>query len=560
MSNVIRATVFCAMGAWVLVWGCVRTGDIDPAVINRYQQHMARRKPAVLRGSTGLDVFRPVSSTGGGPELTVSADPNTQSQYIELTLTEAVMRALSNNPEVQVVSYNPGIAREEIIKAAAEFDYVVSATLSYEKDDDRANTTLGGGQTRSRGVTAAIKQKTITGANWSLVWTLARDWDNSTASMLSTRYEPVLAFGITQPLLRDAWGKFNLAELRIARVQWKGSIEQFRQKVEEIVSNVFSTYWALVRVRKERDIHQELVDMADVTLKRVMDRREVDAHAVHIEQATAELLARRASLVRAEKNVLDIQDSLARLLADPQLNIIGNYEIRPATSMTTAKVRLDPTDQLLSALQYSPFLAQARLAIREAELNVVVAANQKLPKVDLTATTGVQGLGGSFHQAKDQFFSGDYVSYGLALKAEYPIGNRERRAQHRRRKLEYQKSVANMQDSLDQVSLLILRQIRQVETSYQEMQFQRKAMEAFRRQLEALTDREQTERLTPSFLDLKLRTQSSMATAEVDTVRAIVAYNTAIVELSRTTGTILESPRVRITLPAVLGETARNPQ
>lgn len=524
--------------------GCVRPGKLDPGLIAQYQRAMARRGPQRRASHQGVDSLRPV---GNGPELKVIKDPKTGKVQIHLRLNEAVQRALANSLDIKVISFDPAISREEVIQAAAEFDYVVFGAFNYEVKDDRTDSAFAGGHSEMRAWTGGIKQKTVTGGTWQLEWAWTRTWDDANFRTFPTRYEPTLKLEITQPLLRDAWPALNLATLRVARLSHRQSLAEFRQKVEEIVAEVIVTYWRLVQARREVRIQQSLLDKTRQTLKRIVDRMPIDATQVQVKQAESAVESRNAMLIRARKTILDVQDKLRRLLADRQINLAGEYEIVPTTDPNQVKVELNATDQLVTALRHNAVLAQARLAIQVADITVRVAKNQTLPRLDLTASTGLQGLGPSEIAAREQFNSGDYASYAVGMSLEIPIGNRERRAELRKRRWERLKAITTLQNLADQVAVEINNGVRQVSTTFEEMRAQRAAVEAGKVQLQALEDTERIRgRLSPEFLQVKLQAQETLAAAERAELQAIIDYNTALTDLARIAGTILDVHHVQL--------------
>ena len=552
MSKFIHCILPLTM-AMVVSSGCVMPGAVDPSVVNRYQQAMAEQG-VPQRGTEDLQPFRPVGRKSA-PPLKVLTDEKTGARRIELSLQEAVLRTLANSTEIQVVSFDPAVSREDVIQAAAEFDYIVFAEFSYEREDQLPTFIAGTSLSKVYTFQAGIREKTVTGAIWSLAWTMARTWDDSVGPVFRSRYEPVIEFEIAQPLLRDGWSKFNLARLKVARLNHKISMASFRQKVEETINDVISVYWTLVRARGDRDIQRRLLEITEETLIRVKAREGIDATDVQIKQTEAAVESRRASFIRAQKTVLDVQELLARLLADSQINVLSEYELIPTTPMAADLVRIDITDQLLTALRHSPLLAQTRLAIAVADINVDVAANQMLPRLDLKASGSLQGLQQTAGSAHDKLFNGDQFSYFLGMAFEYPIGNRERVAQLRKSRYERLKAIATHQNIADQVASQVKERIREIGTNFQEMKAQRSAVNAARIQLQALEHAEEIrEQLTPEFLQVKLQAQDNLAVAARSELEAIARYNTAMAELARATGTVLELHRVKISLPVVMDE------
>ncbi|MDY6913751.1 MAG: TolC family protein [Planctomycetota bacterium] len=544
--------ILCCFALLFALAGCVQPGRVEPSVLNRYQKTMARRGPQSRLSEQGIDSLRPAPGTTG-PKWKIRKDPKTGKAIVEMTLDDAVMRALANNLQIRVVSFAPEISREEMVRAAAEFDYVLYGTISYTKEDRQTDSMLGGGESRVRVFEVGLRQRTITGAEWSLGWTLTRTWDNSTFRTFSSRYEPEIVLSVAQPLLRDAWPEFNLAQLRIARLNRKISVATFRQNVEEIVALVINSYWALVRSRRELKIQQGLLDTTIETLRRVRGRVDLDATAVEIKQAEAAVARRRSALYRQAKQIQDVQTALARLLADAEINVLGEVEIVPVTRPVVTKVKLDPTDQLLAALTHNAQLEQARLAISVADINVRVAANQKLPRLDLSASTTMHGLRKEYADSMHSLDSTEYVSYSVGLTFEYPIGNRQRIAEFRQAGLKRLEVIASWQDLADEIAFRINERIREVRTAYQEMQTEHVAYEAAKVQLQALEDTERIRgRLTPEFLQVKLSAQEFLAEAERAEVRAITSYNSAMADLARDTGTMLQMYGIQLVIPQVL--------
>jgi outer membrane protein TolC len=216
---------------------------------------------------------------------------------------------------------------------------------------------------------------------------------------------------------------------------------------------------------------------------------------------------------------------------------------------------MDAASQLQAALEHNPDLEKARLAITLADLNIVVAKNQALPRLDLTGSLGYSGMAGHHGEAHENLGTMDFVDYSVGLAFEYPPGNRERLAEVERRRLERLKSVAQLQSVADQIAFAVKERVREVERTYEEIGLQRQSAEALRRQLQALEDIEKIRgKLTPEFLNLKLNAQSTLADTRIAELRTIRAYNQALAELARATGTILKEHQVDILLPAAAGQ------
>lgn len=554
MSNFSIYVFALVVGLLNVLTGCVPPGPKDLSLLGRYQHALAQRGSQERSAEEGLGALTP-EPVSGLPAFEVVCDEQTGKKVIHLSLDEAVIHAMVNNLDIRVVSFDSAISHEEVIKAAAEFDHTIFAAAGYAKEDKRTASTFTAGQSKTYSFDAGVGQKFVTGAEWSLGWTFGRVWDNSGFNNPNPNYEPTLVFKINQPLLRDAWAKVNLANLRKARLNQEFAMARFRQKLEEVVTDVISIYWSLIQARGELQIAEELLAKTEGTLRRVRGRQERDATSVQIEQANEKFESRRAGLIQARKNVKDTQNRLAQLLADHQINVLDEIEIVPSSIPNTQEKIIDTEQWLETALKHNPVLHQARLAIEIADIDLDVAEHQRLPKLNLTASTTLQGLDDSPGDAHEGLASGEHFGWSAGLSVEFPLGNRLREAQLQKSKFERLKAITTCQNFRDQVALLVKEHVRQVDNSYQQWLVQQAAVKASRKQLQALEDTEQIRgQLTPEFLLVKLQAQENLADAESAQQRAIINYNIALVELAEAGGTVLELYPVKNALPFVAGE------
>jgi outer membrane protein len=537
--------------------GCVNPGPMDPAVVSRtvseYQRAMVEQGPQHRNRGGELGPYLPPSNPVVPTFATEVPDEDGQFPKVQLTLDDAVMIALANNLDVRVVSYTPAVSYEQVVQAAAEFDYTVFGSYTYGRTDTWSLQGLPDTLSYQGDTQLGIRQKTVTGATWALTSSFT-DVRNKTLGTTRKGYTPSIGLDLRQPVLRGAGVERNLSALRIARINHEADLLGFRSQMIDTTTQVITTYWQLVQARQVLVIQEELLESTTATYDRVYERRELDATAVEIKQAEAAVASRRATLIVAQKNIEDIENRLATLLADETLNAVNEIEIVPLTDPNTEQVRFDVVDQLVSALRYNPVLEQARLAIQASEINVRVAENEALPKLDFIGSVDLAGGGAGRSTSMERMMNGDYTSYEVGLEFEYPLGNRQREAQLRESRLGHQESVTRLQQTADQVGLQVRDQIRAISAAYDSILAQREAVEAQRVQLQALEDTERIRgQLSPEFLQTKLGAQQSLAVSRRAEAEAIAQYNIAVAQLNQATGTTLETQRVEMAMPAIIG-------
>ncbi len=542
--------------------GCVSDKVNERSALRAYQETLADQGPQRRADTEEQDVreplglLRPAASESGTIQpAEIVTDPATGEKHVALTIEQAVARTLANSPEIRVVSFDPSIAEQDVTKAASEFDVTAFGRVNFEQEDNPSNSIFQPGQSDDRTLESGIKQTGVTGSEWSLSYALTRSWDDLTGRTLPTRYEPILAFQLKQPLLRDAGREVTLAGVDIAKLNYQIAMLGFHQKAEDTAAEVISAYWQLLQTRRDAEIQKALLERTVDTLTKVQGRREIDATDVQIKQVEAFAKAREAALLQANKAIIDAQDALVRLMADAQLNMLDEFRIVPASEASLDAKEFERPKLLEIAMKKNPAIQQAKMAIEIAEINIRVAENQDMPRLDLVASARTQGLAREPQDAHDRLSSGDFVSYGVGLSLEYPLGNRQRQAELLRRRLERRKAISTLQNLADQVALQAKERMRRVGTNYSEIQIQKDAVDAARIHLQALEDSEAVrERLTPEFLLVKLQAQEILANAERAQVQAIVEFNTSLARLAQSLGTVLELHQVRTSLPMGSGK------
>jgi len=562
---------FAQAGMWLGVLvvlfalgGCVSDAFEDESSVVIYRRVLAAGGSQARVDDEGQDSSRPLgllrpaeSPEEALPELEIVIDPNTSERTVRLTLEQAVVRTLARSPEIRIVAFDPDIAKEEITKAAAKFDPLLFSELNYDDQDSPENSIFEPGEAETRLLESGVRQRLTTGAQWSAGYMLTRRWDDLVGRTFPTRYEPMLTFQLKQPLLRDAGAEVNLAGVNVARLNHRVALLGFRERAEEVSTQVVQAYWRLVQAHRDLEIQQELLERTLATLNKVEGRREIDATGAQVRQAEAYAKSRQAFLLQLEKRVEDARDLLIRLMADAQLDITSDTEVVPVTSFATTDDGLEnmvtKQQALALAMQHNPVVRQARTGVEIADINVRVAKNQRMPRLDLVASARTQGLDRDRGEAHDQLTTAGYGSYAVGLTFEFALGDRERYAELRKRRLERRKAVAVLHNVADQVGVQVNERFRKVQTNLAEVAVQRQAVLAARQHLQALEDSEMVrQRLTPEFLLVKLQAQETLAQAQRALVSALVTFKIGIAELAQATGTVLDLHEIDVSLSAAL--------
>jgi outer membrane protein TolC len=486
-----------------------------------------------------------------------AAQLNDAENMIPLSLQDAIARGVKNSLAIKVEGYNPAIKASQIVEAEAAFDPTVFGQSNWTNTDEQTpfstvNTNngqlwqnqIGVKQLLPSGATAQI----ATGATY-------RDAPPNSFLSLDPSWSANVALQVTQPLFRGFGSTVNQANIYLAQRDQRISLATFRRQVITQVANIEEAYNNLVLARTNVEILERLVAASESTYQTINLRKDLDATKASISQALSALELRRADLLRARKDYRQASDKLKNLLNDPELNIRDNALIIPSDKPIAEPILYSTADCIETALRQRTELTEARLQVERADIVVNVAKNDLLPKIDLVAGVQTNGLDEGFDKAFSSTISpGNFIDYSAGIRIEFPIGNRQFEAAYLRRQNERRQAITQMMAVAQTVVADTKQQLRELLTSFEEIQIRERVRLSAADELEGIVDLEDIRARSPEFLQLILDSQARLAQAEQNLTQAIVNYNLAIMRLEQAKGTLLEFNRISLDRPPVTKE------
>jgi HAE1 family hydrophobic/amphiphilic exporter-1 len=476
------------------------------------------------------------SEAGEGPvELTAAAGP-AGGETVVLSLSEAVKLALENNLDLQIERINPLLADATIMTAESAFEplfflnsqagrsqrpgaVVFSDGLAYTPVNVSDSFTVGAG----------VRKLFATGANVRLSY----DHVRSASPPGPGSQSGVAGLTVTQPLLRDAWFEPTLRDLRLAENDKLAVDAQLESAVLETVATVEVAYWDLVFVRQELDIKKRLLALTEEFFENNKQRAEAGIVAdIEVLRSEANVASRRAALLEAENSVKRAEDNLRRLLRGPRLDVATTGELVPADAPTEEGWEVDLKHALYLALSQRPELRAAKIALESRGIDVRVAKNELLPRLDLTGFYRARGAGTSLASVYEDIDSLFYEDYGAAVSVEVPLGNKRARSELTKAHLRELRDLLAWKRLEENIIIEVKDMVRSVLTAHQEIAGFEAARALAGKQLEAEMTNFEVGRSTG--LDV-LRVQQDFAQAETDKLQAVVSYNRLLAELRRAT-------------------------
>jgi outer membrane protein TolC len=489
----------------------------------------------------------PDSYEGIDPPLSPDLTGRPQTE-VAISLEQAIATAVEGNLDVEIARVQRAINAEDVIAAEAAFDAVLYGTADLIKSDEPTAVPVLRGIPLGAAVSvrdtteyeAGVRRRLIYGTELSVFTRLSRVENKTPGFSLDPNpsYTAGLGVGVSQPLLRGFGADVNLAEVYFAENSARRSIEDLRSNLLDIVATTEEAYWDLVSARREILIRQRLLE-SGVAVRDVLEARlELDVTPAEYADAVATVERRRAEVIRSTRALRAASDRLKGLLNDAELTVGSEALLMPTDFMTEAPITYNLMDVIVEAVENRPEVDLALLDLRDAQVDVGVTRNLRLPLLNVAAEAEQVGLSGDFGGAYGNVTENTFTNYLLSAIFEYPFGNREAEARYSQALLRRSQAVLGYRRAVQQAVLDVKAALRDVVASYELIQATRSARLAEAENLRTLLIEEELKvGLTPEFLNLKFQRQERLALAELNEIAALAVFNKSVAQLYRAMGT-----------------------
>jgi outer membrane protein len=365
---------------------------------------------------------------------------------VQLTLDEAVRRAVDNNPDLAVVRLGVEVQAAQVAQSRSAFVPMFSTTFGRSSSATPPSNVFLGDQNLNVNdlfSSTGVRQRLPWGSGtWSLSWETARTTTNNPITSFDPSLQSGFELAFSQPLLRDRTIDAAQQQYVIAKRNEQSSDLRFREAVVQTVAAVKQAYWNLKASLANVTVQQRSLELAEELARenrvRVAAGQNPPLDSV---QAEAEVAQRRENLIRAKTVAADAEDALRRLIVDPDDASLWHQQIEPTEEPAQVGAALDVDAAVAKALGERFDLARAGGDLANANTNADFFRNQRLPDVRLETSYRGSGLAGTqflrtggfpgvltgtrtlgFGDALGQAFSNDYPTWSVGLTVSYALG------------------------------------------------------------------------------------------------------------------------------------------
>ncbi len=468
----------------------------------------------------------------------VAGEQGRDGEAWSLSLEDAVLSALEHNPALQAEQLEPLVAGTFEQLERAEFEPRLGLDALYGREREQRLGELGeDGAVRDEyaDLLGSVRQRFATGTELEL--SLGQRFLERVAEEEREQHTTRIGATLTQQLLEGRGREVNLVALRQAELATLGSEYELAGFAAQLVADVEVAYWEYVLADREIAIFEQSLSLAEQEVERAQERvRLGDLAETELAPLEAEVALRRQELIDARNRRESARLELLRL-AGSEEQVDEDRAIEPQTEPERTVREPDPvTEHLALALQHRPEINQARLELQGENLEVTRTRNGLLPRLELFVSLGRSGYADSFSRAPRELDGSSYDAE-LGIRLERPLRNRAPEAEHRRALAE--RNQANL--SLSNLARLIRHDVRTAHLELQRAAAQIEASAATRRaQQERVRAEDERFRAGDATAFAVVQAQRDLLEAQINEAAAVVEYRTALVELYRLDGTLLQ--------------------
>ena len=493
----------------------------------------------------------------------------------DLTLDDAVQRALERNLDIAVQRINPLVQDMQVATADAAFLPFASSNVDLNRRTSPNRSLFDGGGLRGSNIVSeqglydlGVNQRMKWGGGqYNVAWGSTRFETTNIFNTFNPSFGANMTLNYTQPLLRGFRTDPQRTELVVQRINRDISDVDLEATIVNTLASVRSAYWELVYARAAVDVRQQALELAEQLVRDNRARVEIGTLApIDVVQAQSEAALRRQQLAQAVQTLRTNELALKQLIVGGTSDELWNAEIVPTDEPQIDAPPIDVEAAIRGALDRRTDISRVRqqLDINDATLDNL--RNSTLPALDLIGSYQLTGQGGprlvpagssfeaifggtggvipgGYGDAIDNIVDADYPFWSVQLQMTYPLGQSADKAAYERARLQRQQNEAQLRRTELQIAAEVTNAAIQIDAIQERIQAAIAARELAEEQLRAEESKFEVG-LSTNFLVLQM--QRELAFAQDAELRAIFDYQRALIEFDRTQRTSLGNAGITV--------------
>ena len=476
----------------------------------------------------------------------------------DLTLDDAIERALERNLDIAVQRINPLVQDLAVVTANSAYLPLASSSFSLNQSTFPNRTLFDGGGLAGNSVITdrgnydfGINQQVKWGGGqYSLSWDSNRSESTNVFNSFNPSYSANMNLSYTQPLLRGFRTDQRRTQLVVSQISRDISDITLEQTVINTLADVRSRYWDLVYANASVAVQEQALALAEQLVRDNRIRVEIGTLApIDVVQAQSEAAGRRQALAQAIQVLRTAELALKQLIVGGTSDELWNAELNPVDQPQVETTPIDLEAAIGGALDRRTDVERVRRQLDINDANVESLRNATLPALDLIGSYQLTGQGGP-QVIRDNIFGGrvsreipggytdalgsilanDYPFWSVSLQMSYPLGQSADKVAYERARLQLQQTTAQIRQIALQIASEVTNAAFQIDAIQGRIEAATAARELAEEQLRAEESRFEVGLSTNFFV---VQAQRDLATAQDNELRAILDFQLALIEFER---------------------------
>ena len=481
----------------------------------------------------------------------------------DLTLDDAVQRALERNLDIAVQRIDPLVQDMRIAAANAAFLPFASSGLIFDQTTAPNRFVFDGGGLAGQSIVTDLgvhdvaigQQMKWGGGRYDVAWDSTRWESTNIFSTFNPSFGANMTLQYTQPLLRGLRTDSRRTQLVVSRINRDISDIDLEETVVNTLANVRLAYWDLVYARAAVGVQRQALALAEQLVADNRARVEVGTMApIDVVQAQSEAAARRQLLALAVETQRTSELVLKELIVGGTSDELWDAEIDPTDQPRIEAAPIQLQEAIRGALDRRTDVSRARRQLDANEATVDNLRNSTLPALDLVGSYQLSGQGGprrvpagnsfedifggpggvlpgGYRDALHSIANADYPIWNVQLQMTWPLGRSADRAAYERARLELQQNRTQIRRIELRIASEVTNAALRIESIRERIEAATASRELAEQQLQAEESKFEVGLSTNFFV---LQSQRDLATAQDAELRAILDYQRARIEFERT--------------------------
>lgn len=545
----------------------------------------ARLSPAVPLLAAGWLALAPGAADAqtpgsvGGGLLTETASRlgrgGQAARRFDLTLDDAVQRALERNLDIAVQRINPLVQDMQVAAADSAFLPTASSGAGINRRTSPNRSLFDGGGLRGDNIVSNQglydlglgQQMRWGGGRYDVTWNSTRFETTNVFNTFNPSFGANMTLSYTQPLLRGFRTDPRRTQLVVSRIDRDVSDIDLEQTVVNTLANVRLAYWELVYARAAVGVQQQALELAEQLVRDNRARVEIGTLApIDVVQAQSEAAARRQLLAQAVRTLRTNELTLKQLVVGGTADELWDAELVPTDQPRVTAEPIDLEAAIRDALDQRTDISRARRVLDVNDAQIDNLRNSTLPALDLVGNYQLAGQGGpqripegasvealfggagnvipgGYGDAINNIVDADYPFWSVELQMSYPIGRSADRAAYERARLQLQQTQAQIRQIELRIAVEVTNAALQIDAIQEQIEAATASRELAEEQLRAEESKFEVGLSTNFFV---VQAQRDLATAQDAELRAILDYQRALIEFDRAQRTSLANAGITV--------------